>query len=206
MSTIALAASGGDAPRSCSRAIRPITSAIGASSLDLMRAWPRWSERWRHRAARLSATPAMRRAPSASTRTCSTASKIARAVSPRGHAAQMGLAVVMAQLQRHRIGLAAHAADILDRQVAGRHGDARLAAQQRAAVGHEGDVHFLARHRPHGGGGDAPEFLDRRSVLGHLGHLVSAACRPCRSKPAIPCRSSADSTRRACCARPRRTC
>ena len=84
MSTIALADSGGAAPSSCSRAIRPITSAIGASSLDLMRAWPRWSERWRHRAERLSATPAMRRAPSASTRTCSTASKIARAVSPRG--------------------------------------------------------------------------------------------------------------------------
>ena len=45
------------------------------------------------------------------------------------HAAQMRLAVVVAQLQRHRIGLAAHAAHILDRQVAGRHGDARLAAR-----------------------------------------------------------------------------
>ena len=84
MSTIALADSGGAAPRSCSRAIRLITSAIGASSLALTRAWPRWSERWRHRAERLSATPAMRLAPSASTLTCSTASKIARAVSPRG--------------------------------------------------------------------------------------------------------------------------
>ena len=45
---------------------------------------------------------------------------------PRGlaarHAAQMRLAVVVAQLQGHRIGLAAHAAHILDRQVARRHG------------------------------------------------------------------------------------
>ena len=47
-----------------------------------------------------------------------------------GHAAQMGLAVVMAQLQRHRIGLAADAADILDRQIARRHGDAGFLAQQ----------------------------------------------------------------------------
>ena len=45
-------------------------------------------------------------------------------------AAQMGLAVVMAQLQRHRIGLAADAAHILDRQIARRHGDAGFLAQQ----------------------------------------------------------------------------
>ena len=50
------------------------------------------------------------------------------------HAAQVGLAVVVAQLQGHQIGLAAHAAHILDRRVARRHGDARLAAQQRATI------------------------------------------------------------------------
>ena len=42
----------------------------------------------------------------------------------------MRAAVVIAQLQRHRIGLAAHAADILDRQVARRQRQARLGAQR----------------------------------------------------------------------------
>ncbi len=38
------------------------------------------------------------------------------------HAAQVRLAVVVAHLQRHRIGLAAHAAHVFHRKVACRHG------------------------------------------------------------------------------------
>ena len=88
--------------------------------------------------------------------------------------AQVGLAVVVAQLQRHRVGLAADAAHILDRQIARRHGDAGFLAQQRTAVGYEGDVHFLARHRPHRGGGDATKLLEGSGVLGH--EALAAYC------------------------------
>ena len=83
-STSFLAAGGGATPVSRSRTSSASASSIGASARSVI-----WSKlpRWKCSssiAARFSATPSMRRAPIASTRACSTASKTARACWPAG--------------------------------------------------------------------------------------------------------------------------
>ena len=66
-------------------------------------------------AARLAATPPMRREPIASTRACSTASKIARAVLAAGRELAMHRRIMAGEPQRNRVGVAAHDAPPRDR-------------------------------------------------------------------------------------------
>ena len=61
----------------------------------------------------LSATPAMRREPIASTRACSTASKTARAGLAFGREPAVDAGVVAGEAQRHGIGVAAQDRDVL---------------------------------------------------------------------------------------------
>src|SRR6185437_12304884 len=174
ISTIAFADSGGAAPRSCSRAIRPITSAIGASSLVLIRALPRWSERWRHSADRLSATPAMRRAPNASTRTCSTASKIERAVSPRGTRRRCILRSWWRSFSA--IESASPRTRLTSSVGRSRAGTVMRASWPRSEPPSGTNETFTSlRHRAHGGGGDSAELLERSRVLGHWRALMQLA-------------------------------
>ena len=64
-------------------------------------------------AERFFATPIMRRAPIASTRACSTASNTARACWPPGNEPPVHRRIVAGQLERRRIGMAAHDRGVL---------------------------------------------------------------------------------------------
>ena len=76
--------------------------------------------------------------------------------------------VVMAQLQRDGIGLAAHIGDLVRRQLMGRRRQPRLRAEQPVLPRRERDGQVVALgDRPHGGAGDALELLDAAFAVGH---------------------------------------
>ena len=126
--------------------------------------------------------------------------------------------VVVAQLQRRRIGLAAGAYHLLVRQRRIRARDPHRPPRRAGALGHELDVQLPgAPDRPRRRRGGAAERVEGpvgpgRAVSGERRHRVCrAAVRlrsgwPARRSPAARRRSSAGSTRRRSGARPRRTC
>ena len=78
--------------------------------------------------------------------------------------------VVVAQLERDGVGLAAHLRDLVGRQVVGRQRQLRLAAEQAMLAGREADRQLvLARDRAHRGAGDALELLGAGFLVGHGG-------------------------------------
>jgi hypothetical protein len=129
--------------------------------------------------------------------------------SPRALLA-VGLDVVVLQLERDRIGLAAGAGDFVGRHVARGRGQPRLAAQEAGlpAAGRTGgeahlDVIALA-DRADRRAGDAAKLIDRIFRSSH--RAISASVAPWPRCPSGRCRSSAGSIPPPPAARARRIC
>jgi hypothetical protein len=118
--------------------------------------------------------------------------------------------VVMAQLQRDGIRLAAHIGDLVRRQLMRRRRQPRLGAEQPVLARRERDGQIVALgDRPHGGAGDPLELLDAAFAVG-IDHVSPIGRRltptsPCRrASTPFPC--SAGNIRPPPAAPVRRTC
>ena len=160
---------GGTEPVSASRASKRTASGSIAGSRSVT-----WAKPWRRQrssrcAARLAATPAMRCAPSASTRACSMRlEQLPRLVGGRA-ALGMHRVVVIAQPQRGGVGGAAQLRCLFLAQLAPGQRQTHARAADRRQLGAIDDVDVLAfGDRPHGGGGGALEDLDGGFGFGHV--------------------------------------
>ena len=122
--------------------------------------------------------------------------------------------IVAGELERDRIRVPAHDRGVLQRELARRLGQTRLAARDAGPLRRIGDFEIgLARERPHAARDRALERLGRGFFCGRLGFDVGGhRCRKISSAPRSPSspaarrRSSADRTRRPSAAPAHRTC
>ena len=219
-STIFFAAGGGAWPVSRSRTISATASSIGASARSVTSSnFPRWkrsssmAERFlRH--ARHAA-----RADRLDARLLDRLEHRARLL-PARHQLAMHHRIMTGELERDRIGMAAHDRGVRPGELARRLGQPCLAADDAGAFGGKGDFELglagnraqAARDRPlerlgravlwHGLAFDVD---DMRRQVAAVGPALSSAPRS-PTIPAAPARSSADRTRRRSAAPARRIC
>ena len=164
------APAGGLRPVRRSRASIATASSSGASSRERASANGLLCQRSSSMAARLAATPSMRREPIASTRACSTASNRARAAGFCGARRRWTASLWQASRRAKEFGDSAQDRRFARTGLARRLGQARLGplrpGHQRRLVGGEGDFKLgIAGERPRAGGDRQLERVVRRVGL-----------------------------------------
>ena len=162
-STIFFAAGGGVWPVRRSRTISATASSIGASARSVMSSnLPRW-KRSSSMAERFLATPDMRRDADRLDAGLLDRLEHGARLLPAGHQLAVHHRVVAGELERDRVGVAAHDRGIAPGELSRRLGQARFAADDAGALGREGDLELgLAGDRAQASRDRPLERLGRR--------------------------------------------